>query len=235
MEQRTVQAIRHIGFEDLGSMAEPLQRAGYAITYVDAAEISPGSLDPLGADILVVLGGSIGVYDHERYPVLSEEMELLRTRLAANLPTLGICLGAQLIAATLVARVYQALNKEIGWSRLELTDAGQKSALVALRDVPVLHWHGDTFDLPDGCDLLASTNLCRHRAFSRGPNILGLQFHAEPLAIKFEHWLLGHATELAAAGIDPAALRADAACHARILESRAQMMVEAWINGLSPR
>lgn len=232
MVQRIVQAIRHVGFEDLGSFAAPLEHAGYTITYIDAAEIAPGSLDPLAADILVILGGPIGVYDQARYPILLEELALLRARLAADLPTLGICLGAQLIAAALGAQVSPGAGKEIGWSALELTSAGHVSALAALEKISVLHWHGDTFDLPEGCALLASTGTCRHQAFSRGPNLLALQFHAEPVASKFEHWLLGHAAELTASGIDPAKLRADAVQHATALESRAHTLVGDWLAGL---
>ncbi len=229
MSRGVVHAIRHVDFEDLGSFAAPLREAGYAIEYVDVAERDIASFDPLDADILVVLGGPIGVYDHDAYPMVTQALDLLRARLAADRLTLGICLGAQLIAAALGAKVYPNPSKEIGWSALDLTNAGTRSPLAALRDVPVLHWHGDTFDLPDGCDLLASTPLCRHQAFSRGPNVLGLQFHAEPLALKFEHWLLGHACELGAAGVDPTALRADAGRYARPLKDAGTAMLGTWM------
>jgi GMP synthase (glutamine-hydrolysing) len=232
MPHRVVQAIRHVSFEDLGSFAAPLQEAGYAIDYIDAAEFDLGSLDPLRADILVVLGGPIGVYDHKAYPVMSLELELLRKRLASDRATLGICLGAQLMAAALGAEVYPGPRKEIGWSALHLTEAGEHGPLAVLRGVPVLHWHGDTFHLPEGCDLLASTDICRHQAFSRGSNILALQFHAELVATKLEHWLLGHACELAAANIDPFELRADAGRHAKMLEGRAQAMIRQWLSSL---
>ncbi|MEB2846426.1 glutamine amidotransferase-related protein [Endobacterium cereale] len=121
MTKRKVQAIRHIGFEDLGSFQAPLRAAGYEIEYVDVAEQEVASLDPLAADFLVVLGGPIGVNDHAAYPVITDEIELLRARLAADRPTLGICLGAQVMAAALGARVYPGSQKEIGWSPLELT------------------------------------------------------------------------------------------------------------------
>lgn len=232
MTRRTLQAIRHIGFEDLGSFEAPLREAGYDIEYVDVAERDLGSVDPLGADLLVVLGGPIGVYDHDAYPVVSEEIRLLRTRLAAGRPTLGICLGAQLMAAALGARVYPGPAKEIGWSALDLTDTSAGHPLAALCDVPVLHWHGDTFDLPEGCTLLASTPLCRNQAFSRGPNVLGLQFHPEVLAARFEHWLLGHATELAAAGISPVTLRRDAKLYGEGLEEAGAALITAWLKGV---
>lgn len=233
MTMKTVQAIRHIGFEDLGSFASPLKEAGCDIEYVDVAERDPATLDPLGADLLVVLGGPIGVYDHDAYPVVTNEIGLLRARLAADRPTLGICLGAQLMAAALGARVYPGPAKEIGWSALELSDVAAPNPLAVLRDVPVLHWHGDTFDLPDGGTLLASTPLCANQAFSRGPNVLGLQFHPEVLGARFEHWLLGHASELATAGIDPVNLRRDAHRHAGRLEQAGATLLADWLSQLT--
>jgi len=233
MTRRIVQALRHIAFEDLGSFEAPLREAGYDIEYVDAADRDLTNLDPLGADLLVVLGGPIGVYDHDSYPVVTDEIRLLRTRLAAERPTLGICFGAQLMAAAFGARVYPNPAREIGWSTLDLIDTATPNPLAVLRDVPVLHWHGDTFDLPDGSTLLASTPLSANQAFWRGPNVLGLQFHPEVLGARFEHWLLGHASELAAAGISPITLRRDARRHAGRLEQAGAAFLTGWLSGLT--
>ena len=232
MTKRIVQAIRHVGFEDLGSFARAMATRGYEIEYLDAATHDLRSIDPLAADIVVNLGGPIGVYDHAAYPIIAQQTELLRARMTAERPILGICLGAQLIAAALGTRVYPGPRKEIGWETLTLTEQGHAGPLSALDGVPVLHWHGDTFDLPDGCDLLASTAICRQQAFARGPNILGLQFHAEPLAANFEHWLIGHACELAGVNIDPNVLRADASRYATGLEAAAEAMLAAWLDGV---
>ncbi len=229
MTRRVAQAFRHVGFEDLGSFEAPLRAAGYGIEYIEMAECDPAALDPLAPDLLVVLGGPIGVYDHAAYPVVSAERLLLEERLRAGRPTLGICLGAQLMAAALGARVYPGPSKEIGWAAVDLTPDARKHPVAALESVPVLHWHGDTFDLPDGCDRLASTPLCRNQAFSRGKEVLAVQFHPEAVASRFEYWLIGHASELASAGIDPAALRADARRHGSGLEKAGAAMIRDWL------
>lgn len=226
---RIVQVLRHIGFEDLGSFEVPLKAAGYVIQYIDVAEHDPASLDPLAADLLVVLGGAIGVYDHAEYPFLTAEIELLRVRLAADLPTLGICLGAQLIAAALTARVYPAHAKEIGWGLIKLSEIGGVNPLTMLDGISVLHWHGDTFDLPPGTTLLASTNICSNQAFSRGPNVLALQFHPEVVGSRFEHWLMGHASELTSVGISPSGLRSDARRYARPLQNASIALLANWL------
>ena len=231
MNQRRVQALRHIYFEDLGSFEAPLADAGYAIDYIDVADGGIEALDPLAPDILVVLGGPIAAYDDALYPVVLDEIGLLKARLAAGRPTLGSCLGAQLMAAALGARVYPGPAKEIGWAELDIVEV-PGSPLEALRNVPVLHWHGATFDLPDGCTRLASTPPCANQAFMRGPNVLGLQFHPEALAGRFEYWLLGHASEIGSAGISPATLREEARRHGTPLEAAGARLMAGWIAGL---
>lgn len=229
MIRRRLQAVRHVGFEDLGSFEAIFRDAGYEIDYLDVASRDLSAVDPLEADLLVVLGGPIGVKDQEAYPIVTQELDLLRVRLGADRPTMGICLGAQLMAAALGARVYPGPNREIGWSILDLPAGRDRNPLRALEGVPVLHWHADTFDLPDDCAHLASTAICRNQAFSRGPNILGLQFHPELAAARFEHWLLGHANELATAGISPVALRQETQFYGERLEIASAALLRDWL------
>ncbi|WP_277979955.1 glutamine amidotransferase [Sphingomonas phyllosphaerae] len=224
----TAVAIRHVAFEDLGHLDAPLRAAGYAIRYVEAAEGSVAALDPLAPDLLIVLGGPMGVYEASEHPFLGDELALLRARLAAERPTLGLCLGAQLIAAALGARVYPGPAKEIGYAPVTLSAAGAASPLAALpANQPVLHWHGDTFDLPAGATLLASTDLYRQQAFAFGRHALALQFHLE--ADRIERWLAGHAAELRAAPIDPAAIARDAARHDAALRHAAAAVLTRWL------
>ena len=234
MRTRTAIVIRHVAFEDLGSFAAPLEQAGYRVQVLDAGCDSLEEIDPIAPDLLVVLGGPVGVYEAERYPFLAAELDLLRRRLAADRPTLGICLGAQLMAAALGARVYASGAKEIGWAPVTLTPAGV-ALLAPLGDTPMLHWHGDTFDLPAGCACLASTEQTPNQAFARGPHIMGLQFHPEVLGSGFERWLIGHAAELAGAGLDPSVLRAQATAAAPALEQAAAAWMRQWLQAIDRR
>ena len=228
-------AIRHVGFEDLGAFAAPLREAGYAIEYRDIGAQDLDAPEIAAADLVVVLGGPIGVYEEDAYPFLRQEIGFLEQRLAGSRPTLGICLGAQLIARAAGARVYPSGLKEIGFAPITLTDAGRASCLAPFADAPLtLHWHGDTFDLPQGAQLLAATNLVPHQAFSLGPNVIGFQFHPEAGAGNFEAWLIGHAAELAAAKIDVATLRQAARRHGAALAHKAQAVATRWLAGLTP-
>ncbi|MBO9127822.1 MULTISPECIES: glutamine amidotransferase [unclassified Rhizobium] len=229
---RTVLALRHVHFEDLGLFADTLMEAGYDIQYSDVGDLDFCAGDPRAPDLLVILGGPIGVYD-DHYPFLQVERAFIRARLEGGLPTLGICLGAQLIAATLGEKVFPTGLKEIGFSKLMLTDEGMASPLRHLEDVHVLHWHGDTYGLPLGAANLASSALVEQQAFSIGENLLGLQFHPEAETDQsFERWLVGHAAELGSAGIDIAALRRDAALYGPPLAAAARALLREWLAGL---
>lgn len=226
-------AIRHVGFEDLDAFAPAIREAGYSTRYWDIGSQDLSTLGPVTTDLLIVLGGPVGAYEEEAYPFLSEEIDILQQRLAAGRPTMGICLGAQLIARAAGARVYPGPAREIGFSPIALSDAGRTSCLSPFsKDPMTLHWHGDTFDLPDGAERLASTAICENQAFAIGPNVIGFQFHPEASAQNIEKWLIGHAHELATAGIDIPRLRAEAAIHGSALERKAHSVAADWLKQL---
>ncbi|RDL46468.1 Gamma-glutamyl-L-1-hydroxyisopropylamide hydrolase [Ensifer sp. M14] len=230
MTPKSAVVIRHVHFEDLGTLAAPLRRAGYDIEYRDVGTADFLDFAPDVADLMIVLGGPIGVYENHAYPFLQREVEVLAARLNAGRPTLGICLGAQLIARAGGAQVFPSGIKEIGFDPISLSEAGSASPLRNLDGVPMLHWHGDTYDLPAGATLLASTSKVVQQAFSIGSNILGLQFHAEAdTGAAFERWLVGHACELAAAKIDIVKLRNDAAEFGAALAVAADAMMTEWL------
>ena len=232
---KTAVAIRHVHFEDLGVFDGVLRRRGYAISYCEAGIEDIGGLDPVSPDLIVVLGGPIGAYEDTAYPFLGQELALLEHRLAAARPTIGICLGAQLMARALGERVYPARAKEIGRGELQISEAARNGPLGHFADVPVLHWHGDTFDLPQEAELLASTEICPNQAFSLGRHALACQFHPEISGLGFERWLVGHAVEIAGAPyISSAALRRDTERLARISASRGEGCLAQWLAALPP-
>ncbi len=234
MTTRTAIVIRHVAFEDLGTLAPLLEAHGYAIEYCDVGVDSLATLAARPIDLLIVLGAPIGAFDDALYPFLTEEVALISQRLQHKLPILGICLGAQLMARVLGEPVGPMPVKEIGFSPLTLTAAGQDSVLQHLpADLPVLHWHGDQFGIPAGASSLAQTPLCPHQAFALEHYALGLQFHLEADASRIEQWLIGHCAELTHAGVDLAKLRADAQQYGAALQVAGRAVIGAWLDELA--
>lgn len=237
-KNKTVNVIRHLAFEDLASFSSVLQAHGYQINYIEAADFvlmpdGRSPIDALSEDLLIILGGPISVNDATMFPFIDTEINLLKQRIAADKPTLGICLGAQLIASALGANIYPGREKEIGWYGLSLTAAGEQSALRYLNagHCSMLHWHGETFDLPDGAILLASSEKYPNQAFSVGKKTLALQFHPEITQHGMEKWFIGHIGEiLQTEGISVQKLREDTRKNANQLEVQGELFFNSWFN-----
>ncbi len=227
--RKTAVAIRHVACEDLGNLADVLYANGFDVSYLEAGIDNLASTEAQDADLLVILGGPVGAYEEQRYPYLRDELMLLEQRLALDAPTIGICLGAQLIARVLGSRVYPGEHKEIGWAPLILSAAGRRSPLVHLANTPVLHWHGDTFDCPRGATHLAASSFYVQQAFSWRARCLALQFHPEVTQGRLERRLLSRAHEIATSGCDVIRLREDAGRHATALRRAARSFWQDWL------
>jgi GMP synthase (glutamine-hydrolysing) len=230
--KRTALALTHVPFEDLDALRPILEARGFSIQYAEATANPFPARAALEADLLVVLGGPIGVYEQEKYPFLRDELQMLRERLAAKKPTIGICLGAQLIAAALGARVYPGKNgAEIGWSPLQAsaTTPDWFQPLLA-PGVEVMHWHGDTYDLPPGTIHLASSENYQNQAFAIGNHVLALQFHVEVTAEGLERWYVGHTCELGVKGIAVPQLRSEGKKKAPVVAEASKTFWNQWLD-----
>ncbi len=228
--------LSHVTFEDLGTLEAPLRARGFEIENVNGSTASFPLQQAESCDLLVILGGPIGVYNQQDYPFLKDEIALIAQRLEAGKPILAICLGAQLMAAALGSRVYPGQQgAEIGWSPLEAVPDSNPPAWFAPLLAPglsVFHWHGDTFDLPSGALHLAKTAIYPNQAFAIGDSALALQFHPEVTANGLESWYVGHACELHHARIAPAHLRNAARKHAAALEEAATRFFSLWLDSV---
>jgi len=182
---------QHVAHEILGTLDPLLRDSGFRIKYVNF-ERHPDFEPGLGGyDGLIVLGGPMNVDEVDRYPNLYREAEAIGSAVESGMPVLGICLGSQLIAKALGARVYKNKEKEIGWYDLSPTEEGGRDPILShfSGTEKIFQWHGDTFDIPEGAVLLASSPLCRNQAFRYGDNVYGLQFHLEVDEPMVERWL----------------------------------------------
>jgi GMP synthase (glutamine-hydrolysing) len=216
----------------LGTFPGLFEKAGFEVQIIDTwRDDLSGSFDALAPDLLVVMGGAPGAYQANDYPFLQQEIEILQKRLAANKPTLGICLGAQLISKAMGANNYKGTQgPEVGWYPLELTPAGRKSPVrhLAPEFTYVAESHQDTFDLPEGVELLASTKQYPHQAFSRG-NMLALQFHPEVDEVGCKSWFVSYAGMVASGQIDLPRWRSETAHYLPKMIQQTEKMIYDWL------
>ena len=183
--------LQHVAHELLGTLNPLLKSAGFRIRYVNFARHPDAQPSLDGYDGLVILGGPMSVNDAGRLPHLNAELALIEDALRRDMPVLGICLGAQLIAKSLGAPVYRNPQKEIGWYDVSPTaDAGSDPLLRELQKTEkIFQWHGETFDIPKSTRHLAFSPLCANQAFRYGAKVYGFQFHMEVDEPMIHRWL----------------------------------------------
>lgn len=225
--------IRHVPREGVAGFRTPVEAAGYEVHRIDVADPAFATLDLRTPDLLIMMGGPMGVYEQDRYPWIACQLRRLKARLEADRPTLGVCFGAQMMAAALGAQVFAGPVKEIGFHPVTVHDPADSNPLRHIAGVPVLHWHGDTFTLPANVELLASTHVYDHQAFRRGRNLLALQFHAEMGEDeRFETWISEWPDAVVEAGKTEEALRRDHELHGAAAVAAGRAMIAQWIAGL---
>lgn len=182
---------QHVAHEILGTLDPLLRKSGFRIKYVNFGRDNYNIPDIGNYDGLVVLGGPMNVDEVDKYPYLKEELDSIGIALDSDMPVLGICLGSQLIAKALGAEVKKNGIKEIGWYDVRTTEKGRSDPLISnFGNVEKLfQWHGDTFELPPGAELLATSEYCTNQAFRYGDKIYGFQFHLEVDRQMIERWL----------------------------------------------
>ncbi len=214
-----VLVFRHVPHEHLGIIADSLARQEIDYRYVDAFE--PGVQYPAldSRQGLIVMGGPMNADETKRYPFLAEEVRLIQTAVERRMPVLGVCLGSQLLAKALGAKVYPNGQKEIGWRRVNCTPATAADPILChfARGEYVFQWHGDTFDLPKGAVWLLGSDLCTNQAFRYGNAAWGLQFHLEVTQGMLCEWFGEPENQRELAGlkgkIDPEGILGDARKH----------------------
>lgn len=189
--------LQHVPFEDPAGILTWAKKRSDSVssTLLFRGEVLP-ELDTF--NFLVIMGGPMGVYDEERYPWLTDEKRFIEQALRREKTILGICLGAQLLADVLGAKVYRHSVKEIGWFPVRLTPPASRSAAFSALpgEFMAFHWHGDTFDIPAGCLHTAESDACSHQAFECQGRAFGLQFHLESTEESIQKLVTSCADEL---------------------------------------
>jgi GMP synthase-like glutamine amidotransferase len=228
--------VQHLYCEHPGSFSDVIGERNVDVVTVELDE--GGTLPPpADVDAVLVMGGPMSAGDDDDHPWLAAERAFIRDAVHAGIPVLGACLGAQLLAASLDAAVYPApAGPEVGLAPVDVTEAGRTDPVFSGLGPSFVacHWHGDTYDLPDGAELMASTPQCRNQAFRVGDTAYGVQFHVEVTADQIAEWrqVPSYVAALEAV-MDPDAAQAflaETEASVRDLAATARQLIWAWLD-----
>jgi GMP synthase (glutamine-hydrolysing) len=232
-DKKQVWAIQHIGYEDLGSFENVLKSRGFEVKYFCSRNVDYKTMFANDPDLLIVLGGPMSVHDVENHPWIEHEQKFIEERIATEKPLMGICFGAQIIAQALGAKSYEgSQGKEIGWSKISVNADGQKTPFRHLDGsmTHMMHWHGNTFDLPDGAVLLASSDKYEKQAYSYGDHIFCMQCHPEVTEAKLRLWYSWGADQIEEVGSTIDQMKADAHAYNERLSDQSAKFLNEWLD-----
>ncbi|MCF8381013.1 MAG: type 1 glutamine amidotransferase [Bacteroidales bacterium] len=169
-----VSILKHVHFENPGYYLDYFDRKGFKVLIHNLYE---GDMPDLNADLILVLGGPMNIYEESEYPFLESEKKYLKNAIREGKKIIGVCLGSQLIADVLGSETYKNAHKEIGWFPIQKSTSNKFNFLPDI--FTAFHWHGDTFDLPDGAEVLFNSKATKNQAFLFGCDVLAMQFHLE--------------------------------------------------------
>ncbi len=227
---RKALVLQHENRINLGNFEPVLREHGYDIRLVDPAKEDVSALDAEEAEVVIVLGGEMGVYETDEYPHLIQEMQFIRARIEVKKPIFGVCLGAQLMAGALGGRNYKGDKPDLGYQDIQLTEAGLNSPVRHVNGVGMLEWHGDHFTLPEGAVLLGSSSAYPNEAFAIGDFALAVQFHPEVTDPMHEEWTLESSDLFAENDIDADEWRALGRIHNPPMQVASRAMLSEWLD-----
>lgn len=223
----------HKSKADAGAFEQVLEERGYDIEMRLAFNEGIADIDPLEHDLTIFMGGPMGAYQAELFPYLNDEINYIEKRLAKDKPYLGICLGAQLMAKALGSNVFPGVSgKEIGWHAIDVNEDGMKTPVRHLDSgkTAMMQWHGDTFDKPKDCVLLASSDMYKNQAVGYGKRALGLQCHPEVNSSNIELWLAVGQSELQQVGLNVPLLRQQTVENLPTLRAQRNKFFNEWLD-----